>query len=71
MEGHITTKGRVVYHFKAFGSVAVLFIEFQLKTGSATERLDAIAQVVAECDGQAPFCAQFGTVVNHPLMPSW
>jgi hypothetical protein len=44
-EGCITTKGRVEYYFKVFGLVAVLFVEFKLKTSSAKERLDAIAQL--------------------------
>ena len=52
----MTINGRVEYYYKAFGSVALLFIEFRLKTGTAKERLDAIAQVIAECDGQAPLC---------------
>jgi hypothetical protein len=53
----ITTKGRVEYYLKAFGSLALPFVEFIHKTGSANERLDAIAQVIAECNlkGQAPF----------------
>jgi hypothetical protein len=33
--------------------IAVHFIEIKLKIGSGKERLDAIAQVIAECDGQA------------------
>jgi hypothetical protein len=55
IEGRITTKGRVQYYFRAIRSVAVLFIEFKIHIGSATERLDAVAQVIAECDGQASF----------------
>jgi hypothetical protein len=43
----------VEYYFEAIGSIAVLVIEMKLKIGSAKERLDAIAQVIAECDGQA------------------
>jgi hypothetical protein len=50
-----TAKGRVKYYFEAFSSIAVLFIEMKLKIGSAKERLNAIAQVIAECDGQACF----------------
>ena len=53
IEGRIITKDRVEYHFKAIDSIAVLFIEMKLKIGSGKERLDAIAQVIAECDGQA------------------
>jgi hypothetical protein len=43
----------VEYYFKAIGSFAVLFIEVKLKTGSGKELLDAVAQVIAECNGQA------------------
>ena len=53
LDGRLTTKGRIKYQFKAFGSVAVLFIEVKLRLGGATERMDAVAQVIAESDGQA------------------
>lgn len=49
-------KGRVnpvKYHFEAFGFVVVLFIEYESR--GPIERLDAIAQVIAECNGRAPF----------------
>jgi hypothetical protein len=55
IEGLMTTKGRVEYYFRSIGSIAVLFVEFKLKIGSAKERLDAIGQVIAECDGQTLF----------------
>ena len=51
IKGRMTTKGKIEYYFKAFGATSVLFIEVKLRIGSATERLDAIAQVIAECDG--------------------
>ncbi|KAF8347429.1 hypothetical protein F5887DRAFT_1172624 [Amanita rubescens] len=44
------TSGKIKYYFEAFGSVAALFIEARLKIGSRKERMDAIAQVIAECD---------------------
>ena len=50
--GHITTKGRVNHYFKAIYSVAVLVIEVKFRIGSAEERMNAVAQVVAECNGQ-------------------
>jgi hypothetical protein len=50
-ECRITTKDRVEYYFRAIGSIATLFIEIKPKTGSGQERLDAIAQVIAECNG--------------------
>lgn len=61
IEGRMTTKGRVEYYFRSFGSIAVLFVEFRFKIGGANERLDAIAQVIAECDGQTPF---YHTIVS-------
>ncbi|KAF8493301.1 hypothetical protein F5888DRAFT_1618085 [Russula emetica] len=53
IERRATTKRRVEYHFQAIGSISVLFIEVKLRIGSRKERLDAVAQVIAECDGQA------------------
>jgi len=55
LDSRVTTKGKIKYYFKAFGSIAVLFIEIKLKMGGKKERLDAIAQVIAECDGQSSF----------------
>lgn len=51
----VTSKDRVEYRFKAFGSISMLFMEMKFKVGSAKERLDAIAQVIAEYNGQAFF----------------
>jgi hypothetical protein len=51
--GRITTKGRVEYYFETIGSIVVLFIELKFNIGGGEERLNAIAQVIAECDGQA------------------
>jgi hypothetical protein len=53
IKGRIATKGRVKYYFRTIGSIAVFFIEVKFKIGSGDERLNAIAQVIAECDGQA------------------
>jgi hypothetical protein len=55
LDGRVTTRGKIEYYFKAFGSIAALFIEVKLEIGSGKERMDAIAQVIAECDGQASF----------------
>jgi hypothetical protein len=38
-----------------FGSIAVLSIGARLKNGGLTERLNAVAQVMAECDCQVFF----------------
>jgi hypothetical protein len=52
----MTTKGRIEYHFLVFGGLSVLVIEVKYVLGVAEERLNAIAHVIAECDGmwQAP-----------------
>lgn len=48
--GRIGTQGRIGYFFKAFGAIAILFIEMKLLVGNDIERLNAIAQVIAESD---------------------
>jgi hypothetical protein len=55
LDGRVNTRGKIKYDSNAFGSVAALFIEVKLKIGSEKERMDAIAQAIAECDGQASF----------------
>ena len=50
--GRVGTRGRVEYFFKAFGALAILCIEMKLRVGNLKERLDAIGQVIAECDGK-------------------
>jgi hypothetical protein len=49
--GRIGTKGRIEYHYILLGIVNVVFVEMKLKLGSELERLNAIAQVIAEADG--------------------
>jgi len=51
IESRIGTKGRVEYFFKIFGAIAILCIEWKLKIGTNLERLNKVAQVIAECDG--------------------
>lgn len=51
MDGRVTTKGKIEHYFNAFGSIAVLFIEVKLRTGTAREKMDAIAQMIAKCVG--------------------
>jgi hypothetical protein len=41
------------YHFKAFGTRAVMFVEVKQDIGPLSERVNAIAQVIAECYGQS------------------
>jgi len=48
--GRMTTRGRFEYHFLVFGGLSVLVIEVKFFLGTADERLDAIAQVIAESD---------------------
>ena len=38
--------------FEVFGSVVLLVVEIKLEAGNDAERLDAIAQVIAECEGR-------------------
>jgi hypothetical protein len=49
----MTTKGRAEYLFKIIGSTGVLLVEMKLSSGCGEERLNAIAQVIAECNGKA------------------
>jgi hypothetical protein len=51
LEGRITTKGRIEYQFLTYGAVTIVFIEVKLEIGSLPERLNCVAQVIAECDG--------------------
>ena len=50
LEGRITTKGRIEYQFLTYGGVTVVFIEVKLEIGGLAERLNCVAQVIAECD---------------------
>ncbi|KAF8808065.1 hypothetical protein BYT27DRAFT_7097515 [Phlegmacium glaucopus] len=50
LHGRITNRGRIEYYFKSFGAIVFLVIEIKLKIGSGQERLDAVAQVIAECN---------------------
>jgi len=49
--GRMTMRGRIEYHFLVFGGLSILVIEVKYILGNAEERLNAIAQVIAECDG--------------------
>ena len=53
MNGRITTRGKIEYHFKTFGVITVVFVEIKLKIGSDEERMNVIDQVIAGCDDQA------------------
>lgn len=49
--GRDATKGKTVYHLKSLGILMVVYVEMRCAT--VDERLNAIAQVIAECDGKA------------------
>jgi hypothetical protein len=51
LESRIATRGRIEYQFQTYGGVTILFIEVKLEIGGLTERLNCVAQVIAECDG--------------------
>ena len=53
IEGRIATKGRLQYHFTTIISTALVLIEVRFRIGHIYERMDAVAQVIAECYGQA------------------
>jgi len=50
IQGCISTRGRIEYHFLVFGELSLLVIEVKYRLGTSDERLNAIAQVIAECD---------------------
>lgn len=49
IKGHVGTGGRI--RFKTFGATAIVCIEMKFKIGNDEEHVDAIAQVIVECDG--------------------
>jgi hypothetical protein len=53
LEGRITSQGRIEYQFQIYGVVTVVFIEVKLQIGGLEERLNCVAQVIAECDGMS------------------
>jgi len=50
MKGRLTTKGRIEYQFLAFGAITIVLVEVKLAIITPAQRLNAIAQVIAECD---------------------
>lgn len=55
MLGRVTTKGRIEYQFKVYGTLTLLFVQVKLHIGTLDDYLNAIAQVFAEADGISPF----------------
>ncbi|KAN0082202.1 hypothetical protein V8E54_003500 [Elaphomyces granulatus] len=66
LEGRLTTKGRIEYQFQTYGAINVVFIEVKLEIGGQSERLNFVAQVIAECDACAWMNKQMGCDV--PIM---
>jgi hypothetical protein len=52
INGRMGLRGCIEYFFKAFGAVTSLCIEMKPRIGNEEERLKAIAQVIAECNGK-------------------
>ncbi|KAH9036502.1 hypothetical protein EDB85DRAFT_1888854 [Lactarius pseudohatsudake] len=50
MADRITKRGRVVYHFKTFNSAISVLVEVEWEIGVLEWCLDAIAQVIVECN---------------------
>jgi hypothetical protein len=48
-DGRIGTQGRIQYAFDVLGVVALLFIEIKPNVLNNVERLEGIAQVIADC----------------------
>jgi len=55
LEAEFTKKGRIEYHFCSMNSVSIVFIEVKKTYAMGRERLDVIAQVLAECAGMSDF----------------
>ena len=59
LHNRISTKGRIEYQFVTFSGVTLVFVEVMLGTGSREEYLNAIAQIIAESDGELMTCSRF------------
>jgi hypothetical protein len=51
LEGRVAAKGCIEYQFQTYGGINAFFIEVNLEIGDLAERLNFVAQVIAECDG--------------------
>ena len=54
LDGAMTKKCHIEYQFKTYGGITVVFIEVKREIGNLLERLNFIAQVIAESDGMVP-----------------
>ncbi|KAG8990184.1 hypothetical protein FRB90_001873 [Tulasnella sp. 427] len=50
LESRIATQGRVEHQFCTMNGITLLLIEVKYKVGTPTDRLNAVAQVIAEAD---------------------
>lgn len=53
LEGEVTDRRRIEHQFIAFGAVVLLFIEVKRDLLGGKARVDQIAQVLAEADGES------------------
>lgn len=51
LEAEYTKKGRIEHHFYAINSISIIFIEVKKTYAMGDERLDVIAQILAESAG--------------------
>lgn len=68
----MATKGRIEYRYVVLGGPSLLIIEVEYTLGSARERLDAIAQVIAGCRGTQTISLIIGSnsYTFHSLRPT-
>ena len=53
LEAEYTKKGRIEHHFYAMNSISIVFIEVKKTHAMGDERLDVIAQILAESAGMS------------------
>lgn len=58
IEGRISRRGRIEYYLKSFGAIAVVLVEMKLRFKTINSRMKAVAQVVAECNGESDSAIQ-------------
>jgi hypothetical protein len=65
LDAEFTKRGRIEHHFCAMSAVSVVFIEVKKTYTIGRQRLDVIAQVLAECAGMSNFLFSFITLDFH------
>jgi hypothetical protein len=58
LQGTLTTQGRIEHQFRMYSAINVLFFEMKFSIEAQQQRLDYLAQVIAECEGKLG-CALF------------